>query len=36
MTETITFTLDGREVTVPEGSTIWEAAHGQGLVIPHL
>ncbi|MEI4235522.1 2Fe-2S iron-sulfur cluster-binding protein, partial [Roseovarius sp. D22-M7] len=31
-----TFTLDGREVTVPEGSTIWEAAHGQGLVIPHL
>jgi formate dehydrogenase major subunit len=35
-TKTVTFTLDGREVTVPEGRTIWEAAHGQGLVIPHL
>ncbi|MEM0947756.1 MAG: formate dehydrogenase subunit alpha [Pseudomonadota bacterium] len=32
----VTFTLDGEEVTVPEGWTIWEAAHGRGLVIPHL
>ncbi|AZQ68178.1 formate dehydrogenase subunit alpha [Silicimonas algicola] len=32
----VTFTLDGREVTVPEGTTIWEAAFGQGLRIPHL
>ncbi len=32
----ITFTLDGEEVTVPEGLTIWEAANGQGLKIPHL
>ncbi len=33
---TVTFSLDGEEVTVPEGTTIWEAAHGRGLVIPHL
>ncbi|MCR9089289.1 MAG: formate dehydrogenase subunit alpha [Rhodobacteraceae bacterium] len=33
---TLTFTLNGEEVTVPEGTTIWEAAHGRGLVIPHL
>ncbi|MEY8839738.1 2Fe-2S iron-sulfur cluster-binding protein, partial [Cribrihabitans sp. XS_ASV171] len=32
----ITFTLDGEDVTVPEGLTIWEAANGQGLKIPHL
>ncbi len=32
----ITFSLDGTDVTVPEGTTIWEAAHGRGLVIPHL
>ncbi|KAJ57179.1 formate dehydrogenase [Actibacterium mucosum KCTC 23349] len=37
MTDTqITFTLDGDTVTVPEGTTIWEAAHGRGLTIPHL
>jgi formate dehydrogenase major subunit len=36
VTETITFTLDGAEVTVPAGLTIWEAANGRGLVIPHL
>ncbi|MEL6521773.1 MAG: formate dehydrogenase subunit alpha [Pseudomonadota bacterium] len=34
--ETVTFTLDGEETTVPKGMTIWEAAHGKGLVIPHL
>ena len=33
---TVTFSLDGAEVTVPEGTTIWEAAKGRGLVIPHL
>ncbi len=32
----VTFTLNGDEVSVPEGWTIWEAAHGRGLVIPHL
>ncbi|SIS51165.1 formate dehydrogenase subunit alpha [Paracoccus saliphilus] len=32
----VTFTLDGEEVTVPEGTTIWEAAHGRGITIPHL
>jgi len=32
----ITFTLDGREVTAEPGQTIWEVAHGRGLVIPHL
>ena len=33
---TVTFNLNGKDVTVPEGWTIWEAANGQGLVIPHL
>ena len=33
---TVTFSLDGADVTVPEGTTIWEAAHGRGLTIPHL
>ncbi|MEM6637283.1 MAG: formate dehydrogenase subunit alpha [Pseudomonadota bacterium] len=32
----VTISLDGDDVTVPEGTTIWEAAHGRGLVIPHL
>ncbi|MGR3484353.1 MAG: formate dehydrogenase subunit alpha [Paracoccaceae bacterium] len=32
----VTFTLDGAEVSVPAGTTIWEAAHGRGLTIPHL
>ncbi|MGX9352237.1 formate dehydrogenase subunit alpha [Shimia sp. W99] len=34
--EMVTFSLNGEDVTVPEGTTIWEAAHGRGLVIPHL
>ncbi|NOE18694.1 formate dehydrogenase subunit alpha [Ruegeria atlantica] len=34
--KTVTFNLNGDEVTVPEGTTIWEAANGRGLVIPHL
>ncbi|MEM9249838.1 MAG: formate dehydrogenase subunit alpha [Pseudomonadota bacterium] len=32
----VTFVLDGEHVTVPQGTTIWEAAHGRGLIIPHL
>ena len=32
----VTFSLDGREVTAAPGQTIWEVAHGGGLVIPHL
>ncbi|QFT64777.1 formate dehydrogenase subunit alpha [Roseivivax sp. THAF30] len=36
MSDTIRFTLDGESVEVPQGTTIWEAAHGRGLVIPHL
>ncbi len=35
-TKTVTFSLNGSDVTVPDGWTIWEAANGQGLVIPHL
>ncbi|MYI67806.1 MAG: molybdopterin-dependent oxidoreductase, partial [Boseongicola sp. SB0673_bin_14] len=33
---TVTFTMDGEEVSVEGGTTIWEAAHGRGLTIPHL
>src|SRR6056297_2169465 len=36
MSDTIRFTLDGREVEAEAGQTIWEVAHGRGLVIPHL
>ncbi|MHA6324602.1 formate dehydrogenase subunit alpha [Roseivivax sp. CAU 1753] len=36
MADTIRFTLDGELVDVPRGTTIWDAAHGRGLVIPHL
>lgn len=32
----VTFSLNGKDVTVPEGTTIWEAANGDGFVIPHL
>jgi formate dehydrogenase major subunit len=32
----VTFTLDGREVTAKTGQTIWEVANGRGLIIPHL
>lgn len=34
--ETVTITLDGAETVVVKGQTIWEAANGQGLIIPHL
>ncbi|MDC3235049.1 formate dehydrogenase subunit alpha [Candidatus Puniceispirillum sp.] len=33
---TVTFKLDGKDLSVLEGSTIWEAAQEQGTVIPHL
>ena len=36
MGEKIKFTLDGTEVQAEAGMTIWEVAHGRGLVIPHL
>jgi len=36
MAETITFTLDGNEVTAAPGETIWEVARRQGTTIPHL
>ena len=32
----VTINLNGNDVKVPQGYTIWEAANGQGLVIPHL
>ena len=34
--ETITFTLDGREVTAAPGESIWEVAKRVGTTIPHL
>ncbi len=36
MSDKITFTLDGETVTADADMTIWEVAHGRGLVIPHL
>ncbi|MEN8896005.1 MAG: formate dehydrogenase subunit alpha [Yoonia sp.] len=36
MSDKITFTLDGEQVQVDAGMTIWEAANGRGLIIPHL
>jgi formate dehydrogenase major subunit len=33
---TVTLTIDGREVTAPEGATIWEAAKDAGIEIPVL
>ena len=36
MTDKVTFTLDGMQVEAEAGMTIWEVAHGRGLVIPHL
>jgi formate dehydrogenase major subunit len=35
-TGTVTLTIDGREVTAAEGSTIWEAAQAAGVDIPVL
>lgn len=36
MSDKVKFTLDGQEVEAEAGMTIWEVAHGRGLVIPHL
>ena len=36
MTETIRFTLDGREVEAAPGETIWQVAKREGVEIPHL
>ena len=36
MSDKIRFTLDGKEVEAEPGQTIWEVAHGRGLIIPHL
>lgn len=33
---TVTLTIDGREVTVPEGTTLWQAAKQLGIDIPVL
>src|SRR5919112_1405943 len=35
-TRTVSLTIDGQEVTVPEGTTIWDAAKGMGVEIPAL
>jgi NADH-quinone oxidoreductase subunit G len=35
MTETVTLTIDGREVTVPRGTTLLEAAEQMGNRVPH-
>ena len=35
-TGTVTLTIDGREVSAAEGSTIWEAAKAAGIDIPVL
>ena len=35
-TRTVTLTIDGRETTVPEGTTIWDAAKDLGVEIPVL
>ena len=34
--KTIKFKLDGLDIEVPEGATIWEASKAQGTLIPHL
>ena len=34
--DTVTFTLDGREVTAEDGETIWQVATREGVEIPHL
>jgi formate dehydrogenase major subunit len=35
-TQTVTLTIDGREITATEGTTIWAAAKGAGIDIPVL
>ena len=36
MSDQVTFTMDGEEVTADKGMTIWEVANGRDLIIPHL
>ncbi len=36
MTEPVTFTLDGQEVTAEPGESIWQVAERHGTTIPHL
>ena len=36
MSNIVTFTLDGAEVSAPVGQTIWDVTKGQGFIIPHL
>ncbi|MCC1492852.1 formate dehydrogenase subunit alpha [Cognatishimia sp. F0-27] len=36
MSERVRITLDGEIVEVDAGMTLWDVAHGRGLVIPHL
>ncbi|MFY9238519.1 MAG: formate dehydrogenase subunit alpha [Roseovarius sp.] len=36
MTDHVSITLDGETVSVAPGMTLWEAANGRGIVIPHL
>jgi 2Fe-2S iron-sulfur cluster binding domain len=35
-TKTVTLTIDGQEITVAEGTTIWDAANAAGIEIPVL
>ena len=34
-TQSVTLTIEGRQVTVPAGTTILEAAKAAGILIPH-
>jgi len=34
--KTVTLTIDGREITVPEGTSVWDAAKSMGIQIPVL
>ena len=34
--KTVTLSIDGREVTVPEGTSVWDAAKSLGIEIPVL
>ena len=36
MPNDVTLTIDGREVTVPSGATLFSAARAAGVEIPHL
>jgi predicted molibdopterin-dependent oxidoreductase YjgC len=34
--ETVTLSIDGRQVTVPQGTTLLKAAHEAGIEVPHI